>query len=76
MRLVASPYLMKPASHHDSPYLPYFAGSCHTKESIKNVFTDKGYLGKSNRAFLTMNKIEDGIIWPKGHKRKATTGTD
>jgi len=59
-----------PASHHDSPYLPLcVAGSCHTKEPIKKVFADKGYFGKPNREFLSLNKIEDGIM------RKATIGT-
>jgi IS5 family transposase len=62
---------MTPASHHDSPYLPLcVACSCHTKEPIKKVFADKGYFGKPNREFLSMNKIEDGIM------RKATTGTE
>ncbi len=62
---------MTPASHHDSPYLPLcVAGSCHTKEPIKKVFADKGYFGKPNRAFLALNKIEDGIM------RKATIGTE
>jgi len=60
-----------PASHHDSPYLPLcVAGSCHTKESIKKVYADKGYFGKPNRDFLALNKFEDGIM------RKATTGTE
>lgn len=60
-----------PASFHDSPYLPLcVAGSCHTKNPIKKVFADKGYFGKSNREFLNLNKIEDGIM------RKATTGTE
>jgi IS5 family transposase len=62
---------MTPASHHDSPYLPLcVAGSCHTKEPIKKVYADKGYFGKPNREFLSMNNIEDGIM------RKATTGTE
>ena len=62
---------MTPASHHDSPYLPLcVAGSCHTKEPIKKVFADKGYFGKPNREFLSLNKIEDGIM------RKATIGTE
>ena len=62
---------MTPASHHDSPYLPLcVAGSCHTKEPIKKVFADKGYFGKPNRDFLSLNKIEDGIM------RKATTGAE
>ena len=60
-----------PASHHDSPYLPLcVAGSCHTKEPIKKVYADKGYFEKPNREFLSMNKIEDGIM------RKATKGTE
>jgi IS5 family transposase len=68
---------MTPASHHDSPYLPLcVAGSCHTKEPVKKVFADKGYFGKPNREFLSINKIEDGIMYPKGHKRKATAGTE
>jgi len=61
---------MTPASHHDSPYLPLcVAYSCHTKEPIKKVFADKGYFGMPNRDFLSMNKIEDGIM------RKETVGT-
>ena len=60
-----------PASHHDSPYLPLcVAGSCHMQEPIKKVFADKGYCGKPNREFLSLNKIEDGIM------RKATKGTE
>jgi IS5 family transposase len=60
-----------PASFHDSPYLPLcVAGSCHTKNPIKKVFADKGYFGKNNREFLSINKIEDGIM------RKATQGTE
>jgi len=57
-----------PASHNDNPYLPLcVAGSCHTKEPIKKVYADKGYFGEPNRAFLSMNKIADGIM------RKETT---
>jgi IS5 family transposase len=62
---------MTPASHHDSPYLPVcVARGCHTKEPIKKVFADKGYFGKPNREFLSLDKIEDGIM------RKATTGAE
>jgi IS5 family transposase len=62
---------MTPASHHDSPYLPFcVANSYHTKEPIKKVFADKGYFGKPNREFLSLNKIEDGIM------HKTTTGTE
>jgi len=62
---------MTSASHHDSPYLPLcVAKSCHTKEPIKKVYADKGYFGKPNREFLSLNNIEDGIM------RKATIGTE
>ena len=56
---------------NDSIYLPYcVAASCHTEDPIKKVFADKGYFGKPNREFLSMNKIEDAIM------RKATKGTE
>lgn len=42
---------------------------------IKKVFADKGYFGKPNREFLSLNKIED-VMDPKGHKREATTQTE
>ena len=59
---------MTPASHHDSPYLPYCtAASHHTKQPINKVYADKGYYGKPNRTFLHINHIEDGIM------RKDTT---
>ncbi|WP_446787209.1 hypothetical protein [Macellibacteroides fermentans] len=45
-------------------------GSCHTEEPIKKVFADKGYFGKPNREFLSLNNIEDGIM------RKATAGVE
>ena len=54
---------MTPASFHDSPFLPMcVAGSCHTKNPIKKVFADKGYFGEKNREFLSLNKIQDGIM--------------
>jgi len=54
---------MTPASDHDSKYLPYLAlASCHTKESIKKVYADKGYYGEPNRYFLHLNGIEDKIM--------------
>jgi len=62
---------LTPSSVNDSIYLPYcVAGSCHTEDPIKKVFADKGYFGKPNRDFLSMNKIEDAIM------RKATKGTE
>jgi IS5 family transposase len=60
-----------PASFHDSPFLPLcVAGSCHTDNPIKKVYADKGYFGKSNRDFLHLNKIADGIM------TKAVRGTE
>ena len=62
---------LTPSSVNDSIYLPYcVAGSCHTEDPVKKVFADKGYFGKPNRDFLSMNKIEDAIM------RKATKGTE
>lgn len=59
---------MTPASVHDTNYLPYLTlASCHSEESIKKVYADKGYFGEPNRAFLNLNDIEDGIM------RKDTT---
>jgi IS5 family transposase len=59
---------MTPASVHDTNYLPYLTlASCHTEESIKKVYADKGYYGEPNRSFLHLNEIEDGIM------RKDTT---
>lgn len=55
--------LITPASDHDSKYLPYLAlASCHTKESIKEIYADKGYYGEPNRMFLYLNDIEDRIM--------------
>jgi len=57
-----------PASHHDSPYLPYCtAVSYHTEQPVRKVYADKGYYGEPNRTFLHLNNIEDGIM------RKDTT---
>jgi len=57
-----------PASHHESPYLPYCTVySLHTKQKLKKVYADKGYYGEPNRDFLSLNNIEDGIM------RKDTT---
>lgn len=59
---------LTPASHHDSPYLPYcVAASCHTDKPIEVVYADKGYFGEPNRSFLSLNHIKDGIM------RKDTT---
>ncbi len=54
---------MTPASHHDSPYLPYCTvHSLHTDQELKKVYADKGYHGEPNRDFLNLNHIEDGIM--------------
>ena len=55
--------MMTPASHHDSPYLPWCTiYSLHTDQNLEKVYADKGYFGEPNREFLTLNKIEDGIM--------------
>ena len=55
--------MMTPASHHDSPYLPWCTiYSLHTDQNLEKVYADKGYFGEPNRNFLTLNKIEDGIM--------------
>lgn len=59
---------MTPASHHDSPYLPYCTiYSLHTDQTLEKVYADKGYFGEPNREFLSLNGIQDGIM------RKDTT---
>jgi IS5 family transposase len=59
---------MTPASHNDSPYLPYCTiYSLHTDQNLETVYADKGYFGEPNRDFLKLNHIEDGIM------RKDTT---
>jgi len=59
---------ISPASVHDSNYLPYCTvASCHTHNPIKKVYADKGYYGRANRSFLSLNGINDGIM------RKDTT---
>ena len=60
--------MITPASHHDSPYLPYCTVySHHTDDPINKVYADKGYFGEPNRDFLSLNNIADGIM------RKDTT---
>ena len=52
-----------PASHHDSQYLSYCTiYSLHTEQNLETVYADKGYFGKPNRDFLSLNKIADGIM--------------
>jgi IS5 family transposase len=60
--------MITPASHHDSPYLPWCTVySLHTKQKLEKVYADKGYHGLPNRKFLNLNNIQDGIM------RKDTT---
>ncbi len=55
--------ILTPASVHDTNYLAYCtAFSQHTKQKIGKVYADKGYAGKPNRDFLSINKIGDGIM--------------
>jgi IS5 family transposase len=64
---------LTPASVSDSIYLPYcVATSCHTEESIKKVYADKGYYGKPNSGFLHMNRIADGIMRKDTRSTKLT----
>jgi len=64
---------LSPASVNDSIYLPYcVTASCHTKEPIKKVYADKGYHGKPNREFLSMNNIQDGIMRKDSKTAKLT----
>ena len=54
---------LSPASEHDTNYFQYCTVySRRTKQSIKVAYGDKGYAGKPNREFLTLNKIADGIM--------------
>jgi IS5 family transposase len=55
--------MITPASHHDSPYLPYCTVySYHTDDPIEKVYADKAYFGEPNRDFLNLNNIADGIM--------------
>ncbi|MBU4185578.1 MAG: transposase [Proteobacteria bacterium] len=52
---------LTPASVNDSNFLPYCTlYSRHTKQPLEKVYADKGYFGKPNREFLSMNNIADG----------------
>ena len=54
---------LTPASVNDTNYLSYCTiYSRHTKQPIEKVFADKGYAGKPNRDFLSLNNIDDGIM--------------
>jgi IS5 family transposase len=60
--------VLSPASVHDTNYFTYCTlYSRHTKHKLAIVYADKGYAGEPNRFFLSMNKLQDGIM------RKDTT---
>ena len=64
---------LTPSAVNDSIYLPYcVAASCHTEDQIKKVYADKGYYGTPNSKFLSMNQIEDGIMWKDTKSTKLT----
>jgi len=64
---------LSPASHNDSKYLPLAViSSMHTKDKIKTTYADKGYAGAPNREFLTLNKINDGIMRKNSINAKLT----
>jgi transposase, IS5 family len=64
---------LTPASVNDTNFLAYCtAFSRHTKQKIKKVYADKGYAGKPNRDFLTLNNIEDGIMRKNSTTAKLT----
>ena len=61
------------SSQHDSIHLPMVViSSMHTKDKIHKVYADKGYAGAPNRGFLSLNKIEDGIMRKDSKTAKLT----
>jgi len=54
---------MSRASEHDYTYFEYaVATGIHGKDVPPKVYADKGYCGQSNREFLHLNEIGDGIM--------------
>jgi len=54
---------MSKASEHDYTYFQYIvATGIHGTDVPPKVYADKGYCGKGNRDFLTLNEIDDGIM--------------
>jgi IS5 family transposase len=54
---------MSKASEHDYTYFEYsVATGIHWKNAPPKVYADKGCCGKSNRDFLHLNEIGDGIM--------------
>lgn len=51
------------ASEHDTTYFQYaVTKAIHGTQLPPKVYADKGYCGRSNRDFLSMNGISDGIM--------------
>ena len=62
------------ASVNDTNYLSYCTVySRHTKQPIEKVYADKGYAGKPNRDFLSLNNIDDGIMRKDSTTAKLTS---
>lgn len=60
--------VLSQASVHDTNYVQYCTlYSRYTRQKLKMVYADKGYHGKDNRSFLSLNEFGDGIM------RKDTT---
>lgn len=65
---------MTPAFVNDTNYLSYCTVySRHTKQPIEKVYADKGYAGKPNRDFLSLNNIDDGIMRKDSTTAKLTS---
>lgn len=55
--------ILSQASVHDTNYFKYCTlYSRYTKQKLKMVYADKGYHGKDNRSFLSLNEFGDGIM--------------
>jgi IS5 family transposase len=59
--LVLSTHVSK-ASEHDTNYFSYVVTKGIHGKQCPTVYADKGYCGKANREFLSMNGIDDGIM--------------
>lgn len=60
--LVLSTHLSR-ASEHDTIYFPYIvARGLHGKDVPGKVYADKGYSSETNRDFLNLNEMADGIM--------------
>ncbi len=61
------------ASVHDTNYFQYCTiFSRHTPQKLKKVYADKGYHGRQNRGFLSMNNFGDGIMRKNSTTAKLT----